>query len=107
MAFENKTSETLTNVQAWFYEPNESGDLIQVDNPTTLDIAPNSTATFKIPDGFYSYVKFTWNEGNSQNPAKSITSMVKMLMVMIKNPLHTVIQVTALSILAQTTKDGV
>ena len=70
MAFENKTSETLTNVQAWFYEPNESGDLIQVDNPTTLDIAPNSTATFKIPDGFYSYVKFTWNEGNSQKSSK-------------------------------------
>ena len=45
------------------------------------------------------------------NPAKSITSMVKMLVVlvvMIKNPLHTtVIQGTALSILAQTTKDGV
>ena len=70
MAFENKTSETLTNVQAWFYEPNESGDLIQVDNPTTLGIAPNSTATFKIPDGFYSYVKFTWNEGNSQKSSK-------------------------------------
>lgn len=70
MSFENKTSETLTSVQAWFYEPNESGDLIQVDNPTTLDIAPNSTATFKIPDGFYSYVKFTWNEGNSQKSSK-------------------------------------
>ena len=45
-----------------------------------------------------------------QNPAKSITSMVKMLVVlvvMIKNPLHTVIQVTALSILAKTKKDGV
>lgn len=70
MFFENKTSKTLTNVQACFYEPNESGDLIQVDNPTTLDIAPNSTATFKIPDGFYSYVKFTWNEGNSQKSSK-------------------------------------
>lgn len=70
MAFENKTSATLTDVKAWFYEPNESGDLIQVDNPTTLDIAPNSTATFKIPDGFYSYVKFTWNEGNSQKSSK-------------------------------------
>ena len=44
------------------------------------------------------------------NPANSITSMVKMLVVLvvkIKNPLHTVIQVTALSILAQATKDGV
>lgn len=70
MAFENKTSETLTNVQAWFYEPNESGDLIQVDNPTTLDIAPNSTATFKIPDDFCSYVKFTWNEGGQNKSSK-------------------------------------
>ena len=70
MAFENKTSETLTNVQAWFYEPNESGDLKQVGNPTTLDIAPNSTATFNIPDDFCSYVKFTWNEGDSQKFSK-------------------------------------
>ena len=70
MAFENKTSETLTNVQAWFYEPNESGDLIQVDNPTTLDIAPNSTATFKIPNVLCSYVQFTWNEGDSPKSSK-------------------------------------
>lgn len=70
MAFENKTSETLTNVKAWFYEPNESGDLKQVGNPTTLDIAPNSTATFNIPDDFCSYVKFTWNEGDSQKFSK-------------------------------------
>ena len=70
MAFENKTSETLTNVKAWFYEPNESGDLKQVGNPTTLDIAPNSTATFNIPDDFCSYVQFTWNEGDSQKFSK-------------------------------------
>lgn len=71
MAFENKTSETLTNVQAWFYEPNkETGKLDQVGDPIPLNIAPNSTATFKIPDGFYSYVKFTWNEGNSQKSSK-------------------------------------
>lgn len=70
MAFENKTSETLTNVKAWFYEPNESGDLKQVGNPTTLDIAPNSTATFNIPVDFCSYVKFTWNEGDSQKFSK-------------------------------------
>ena len=33
MAFENKTSETLTNVQAWFYEPDESGNLSKVGGP--------------------------------------------------------------------------
>ena len=71
MAFENKTSETLTNVQAWFYEPNkETGKLDPVGGPTPLNIAPNSTATFTIPDGFYSYVQFTWNEGNSQKSSK-------------------------------------
>lgn len=60
MAFENKTSETLTNVQAWFYEPNESGKLIQVGGPIPLnDIAPNSTATFKIPNDYCSFVRFT------------------------------------------------
>ena len=30
MAFENKTSETLTNVKAWFYEPDDKGVLVQV-----------------------------------------------------------------------------
>ena len=63
MAFENKTSETLTDVKAWFYEPNEKGDLIPVGNPIPLnDIAPNSTATFNIPDtpdAFCSFVRFT------------------------------------------------
>lgn len=66
MAFENKTSETLTNVKAWFYEPNESGDLIQVDNPIPLNsdelgsgIASGSTATFDIPNDFCSFVRFT------------------------------------------------
>lgn len=63
MAFENKTSKTLTNVQAWFYEPDESGKLIQVGGPIPLnDIAPNSTATFNIPDApdaFCSFVRFT------------------------------------------------
>ena len=33
-------------------------------------IAPNSTATFNIPDGFYSFVQFTWKEGNSQKSSK-------------------------------------
>ena len=68
MAFENKTSETLTNVKAWFYEPNEKGDLIPVGNPIPLnDIAPNSTATFNIPDtpdAFCSFVHFTESDGD-------------------------------------------
>lgn len=71
MAFENKTSETLTNVKAWFYEPNkETGKLDPVGGPTPLNIAPNSTATFTIPDGFCSYVQFTWNEGDSPKSSK-------------------------------------
>lgn len=71
MAFEKKTSETLTNVQAWFYEPNkETGKLDQVGDPIPLNIAPNSTATFKIPDDFCSYVKFTWNEGGQNKSSK-------------------------------------
>lgn len=68
MSFENKTSETLTNVKAWFYEPNEKGDLIQVGGPILLnDIAPNSTATFNIPDApdaFCSFVRFTAGDGD-------------------------------------------
>lgn len=71
MAFENKTSATLTDVKAWFYEPDkETGKLDPVGGPTPLNIAPNSTATFTIPDDFCSYVKFTWNEGNSQKSSK-------------------------------------
>lgn len=61
MAFENKTSETLTDVKAWFYEPNEkTKELDQVGDPIPLNgIAPNSTATFNIPDDFCSFVRFT------------------------------------------------
>lgn len=77
MAFENKTSETLTNVQAWFYEPNDKGELIQVGDPIPLNsagldsgIAPNSTATFEIPDELCSYVKFTWGKDNPQQSSK-------------------------------------
>ena len=73
MAFENKTSETLTNVQAWFYEPNESGDLIQVDNPISLNstgldsgIASGSTATFTIPNVLCSFVRFTAGDDNTE-----------------------------------------
>lgn len=68
MAFENKTSETLTDVKAWFYEPNEKGDLIPVGNPIPLnDIAPNFTATFNIPDtpdAFCPFVRFTESDGD-------------------------------------------
>lgn len=77
MSFENKTSETLTNVQALFYEPNE-GKLTQVAGPIDLNsagadsgiIAPNSTATFKIPGDYCSYVQFTWVESGSQKSSK-------------------------------------
>lgn len=75
MSFENKTSETLTNVQAWFYEPNENGELIQVAialNNAGADsgIAPNFTATFTIPNDYCSYVQFTWNESGSTKSSK-------------------------------------
>lgn len=77
MVFENKTSEKLTNVQAWFYEPNDKGELIQVGKPIASNsagadsgIAPNSTATFTIPNELCSYVKFTWGEDNPQQSSK-------------------------------------
>lgn len=77
MSFENKTGEKLTNVQAWFYEPNDKGELIQVGGPIPLNsaesdsgIAPNSTATFTIPNELCSYVKFTWGEDNPQQSSK-------------------------------------
>ena len=73
MAFENKTSETLTNVQAWFYEPDESGNLIRVDKPISLNsaelasgIASGSTATFKIPNDYCSFVRFTAGDDNTE-----------------------------------------
>lgn len=61
MAFENKTSATLTDVKAWFYEPDEkTGKLDQVGAQISLNsIDPNSTANFNIPDGFCSFVRFT------------------------------------------------
>lgn len=79
MFFENKTSKTLTNVQACFYEPdpNNTGKLNPVAGPIASNnagadsgIAPNSTATFTIPDKLCSYVQFTWNEGGSQISSK-------------------------------------
>ena len=73
MAFENKTSETLTNVQAWFYEPDESGNLIRVDKLISLNsaelasgIASGSTATFKIPNDYCSFVRFTAGDDNTE-----------------------------------------
>ena len=73
MAFENKTSETLTNVKAWFYEPNKSGDLILVDNPISLNsdgldsgIASGSTVTFNIPGDFCSFVRFTAGDSDTE-----------------------------------------
>lgn len=73
MSFENKTSETLTNVQAWFYEPNDKGELIQVGKPIASNsagadsgIAPNSTATFTIPNDYCSFVRFTAGDDNTE-----------------------------------------
>lgn len=74
MAFENKTSETLTNVKAWFYEPDDKGVLVQVgEQPISLNsaelasgIASGSTATFKIPNDFCSFVRFTAGDGNTE-----------------------------------------
>ena len=72
MAFENKTSETLTNVQAWFYEPKE-GELKPVGGPIPLNsidsgnsIASGSTATFKIPNNYCSFVRFTAGDDNTE-----------------------------------------
>lgn len=72
MAFENKTSETLTNVQAWFYEPKE-GELKRVGGPIPLNsidsgnsIASGSTATFKIPNDYCSFVRFTAGDDNTE-----------------------------------------
>lgn len=66
MAFENKTSKTLTNVKAWFYESNGDGVLEQVGDPILLNsdgvgsgIASGSTATFEIPNDYCSFVRFT------------------------------------------------
>ena len=73
MAFENKTSEPLTNVKAWFYEPDDEGTLKQVGDPILLNsdesgsgIASGSTATFKIPDGFCSFVRFTAGDNDTE-----------------------------------------
>lgn len=75
MAFENKTGETLTNVKAWFYEPDkdDKGELKPVGDPIPLNsaesgsgIAPTSTATFTIPDAFCSFVRFTAGDNDTE-----------------------------------------
>ena len=68
MAFENKTSEKLTNVKAWFYEPDTNKTLTPVsEQPISLnDIQPDSTATFKIPNDYCSFVRFTAGDGNTE-----------------------------------------
>lgn len=74
MAFENKTSETLTNVKAWFYEPDEkTGELKRVGDPILLNsdgldsgIASDSTATFKIPNDYCSFVRFTAGDSDTE-----------------------------------------
>lgn len=68
MAFENKTSETLTNVKAWFYEPDDKGVLVQVgEQPISLnDIQPGFTATFAIPKVLCSFVRFTAGDNDTE-----------------------------------------
>lgn len=74
MAFENKTSETLTNVKAWFYElDEETGKLNPIGGPISLNsdgldsgIASGSTATFDIPNDFCSFVRFTAGDDDTE-----------------------------------------
>lgn len=73
MAFENKTSETLTNVKAWFYEPDKETGELKHGGPISLNsaglasgIASGSTATFKIPDDFCSFVCFTAGDSDTE-----------------------------------------
>lgn len=73
MAFENKTSKALTNVQAWFYEPDANGELKRVGDPILLNsdgldsgIASGSTATFKIPNVLCSFVRFTEGDNDTE-----------------------------------------
>lgn len=74
MTFENKTSETLTNVKAWFYEPDEeTRELKQVGGPISLNsaglasgIASGSTATFEIPNDYCSFVRFTAGDNDTE-----------------------------------------
>ena len=74
MAFENKTSKTLTNVKAWFYELNEkTRELELVGESKSLNsaglesgIASGTTATFEIPNDFCSFVRFTAGDNDTE-----------------------------------------
>lgn len=73
MAFENKTSATLTNVKAWFYEPNEETGELDLVGAQSLNsdgvgsgIASGSTVTFNIPDDFCSFVRFTAGDSDTE-----------------------------------------
>ena len=73
MAFENKTSETLTNVQAWFYELNEETGELDLVGAQSLNsdgvgsgIASGSTVTFNIPGDFCSFVRFTAGDRDTE-----------------------------------------
>lgn len=68
MAFENKTSATLTNVKAWFYEPDTNKNLTPVsEQPISLnDIQPSFTATFAIPKVLCSFVRFTAGDSDTE-----------------------------------------
>ena len=64
MAFENKTSETLSNVTAYFYEPNTNGELQQVASVNLGSVGTKQKCEFKIPDAntSCSYVRFMAEE---------------------------------------------
>ena len=68
MAFENKTSATLTNVKAWFYELDTNKNLTPVsEQPISLnDIQPGFTATFAIPKVLCSFVRFTAGDSDTE-----------------------------------------
>ena len=73
MAFENKTSKTLTNVQAWFYELNEETGELDLVGAQSLNsdgvgsgIASGSTVTFNIPGDFCSFVRFTAGDSDTE-----------------------------------------
>ena len=73
MAFENKTSATLTNVKAWFYELNEETGELDLVGAQSLNsdgvgsgIASGSTVTFNIPGDFCSFVRFTAGDSDTE-----------------------------------------
>ena len=91
----------------------EKEKLDQVGGPISLNsagadsgIAPNSTAKVNIPSVLCSYVKFTWVEGGQSKSSKIYNFYGEAVSGDDKSFTYSDI-VTALSILAQTTKDGV